>query len=74
MIFAALPDYGNNLLKVCLTRPWVEGIKAAIKAVHSASILHNDMHLRNFVGNAPNNVKLVDFAWSDSAISERSSA
>ncbi len=70
MIFAALPDYGDNLVKVHLTCPWVEGIKAAIKAVHSAGVLHNDLHLRNFVGNAPDNVKLVDFAWS--ATSERS--
>ncbi len=72
MIFAALPDYGDNLLKVHLTCPWVEGIKAAIKAVHSAGIIHNDLHLRNFVGSVPNKVKLVDFAWSDCATSERS--
>ncbi len=72
MIFAALPDYGDNLLKVQLTSPWVESIKAAIKTMHSAGILHNDLHLRNFVGNAPNSVKLVDFAWSDSATSEHS--
>ena len=72
MIFAALPDYGDNLLKVHLTSPWVEGIKAATKTMYSAGIVHNDLHLRNFVGDASNNVKLVDFAWSDCATSERS--
>ena len=64
MIFAALPDYSGNLFTVHLTCVWVEGIKAAINAVHSAGVLHNDLHLRNFVGNAPDNVKLVDFACS----------
>ncbi len=64
MIFLALPDYRQNLLKVHLTSQWVEAIRAAIKTVHSAGILHNDLNLRNFVGNSPNSVKLIDFACS----------
>ena len=39
MIFAALPDYSGNLFTVHLTCVWVEGIKAAINAVHSAGVL-----------------------------------
>ena len=64
MIFLALPDYGQNLRKVYLTSQWVEAIRAAIKTVHSAGVLHNDLNLRNFVGNSPNSVKLIDFACS----------
>ncbi len=62
MIFLAFPDYGQNLRKVHLTSQWVEAIRAAIKIVHSAGVLHNDLDLRNFVGNSPISVKLIDFA------------
>ena len=64
MIFLAFPDYGQNLRRVHLTSQWVEAIRAAIKAVHSAGVLHNDLVLRNFVGNSPSRVKLIDFACS----------
>ena len=59
--WGALHDLGQNLCKVHLTSQWVEAIRAAIKTVHSAGVLHNDLDLRNFVGNNPNSVKLVDF-------------
>ncbi len=62
MIFLALPDYGQNLRKVQLTSQWVKAIGAAIKTVHSAGVLHNDLVLHNFVGNSPDSVKLIDFA------------
>ena len=64
MIFLAFPDYGQNLRRVHLTSQWVEAIRTAIKAVHSAGVLHNDLDLRNFVGNSPSSVKLIDFACS----------
>ena len=64
MIFLAFPDYGQNLCRVHLTSQWVEAIRAAIKTVHSAGVLHNDLDLRNFVGNDPSSVKLIDFACS----------
>ena len=62
MIFLAFPDYGQNLRKVHLTSQWEEAIRSAVKTVHSAGVLHNDLVLRNFVGNSPNSVKLIDFA------------
>ena len=42
MIFLAFPDYGQNLRKVHLTSQRVEAIRAAIKTVHFAGVLHND--------------------------------
>lgn len=62
MIFLAFPDYGQNLRKVHLTSQWEEAIRSAVKTVHSAGVLHNDLVLRNFIGNSPNSVKLIDFA------------
>ena len=62
MVFLAFPDYGQNLCKVHITTQWVEAIRAAMKTVHSADTLHNDLDLRNFVGNNSNSVKLIDFA------------
>ncbi len=67
MVFLAFEDCGPSLLEEPLTSQLVTGIRAAIKAVHSAGILHNDLHLRNLVsqdeGTGPQ-VKLIDFASS----------
>ena len=42
-------------------------MKAAIQAVHKAGVLHGDLHVGNFVGSDPCDVKLIDFASASSS-------
>lgn len=67
MVFLAFEDCGSSLLEEPLTSQLVSGIRAAIKAVRLAGVLHNSSHFRNLVskdeGSGPQ-VKLIDFASS----------
>ena len=62
MMLMALEDSGASLQHQQLSARWTAGIRAAIKAVHGAGVLHGDLHLENFVGVGPCDVKLVDFS------------
>lgn len=61
-MFMASEDSGPSLQHQQLSARWTAGIRAAIEAVHGAGVLHGDLHLENFVGVDPKDVKLIDFS------------
>ena len=71
MLFMALKESGPSLMHCCLSPEWTAGMKAALQAVHSAGVLHGDLHPGNFVGGHPSDDKLIDFGCASVGSSQR---